>query len=145
MNNDKNIEVLQDVTAKLFDSCEGYQMCADIVEDNQTLKNEFLQRKSSRNFLVNEFKAKIASLGGEVKDSGSAAGALHRGYTKFLNIFKDDEEAAVDALDDGEEYLAEYIEKKRIEDGLRTDTLTLLNKAHASAKAGERFADFLDD
>ncbi|MCX7544704.1 PA2169 family four-helix-bundle protein [Marinicella gelatinilytica] len=145
MNDDKNIEVLQDVTAKLIDSCEGYQMCADIVEDNQTLKSEFLQRKNSRNLLVKDFNAKIASLGGEVKDSGSAAGALHRGYTKFINVFKDDEEAAVDALDDGEEYLAEFIEKKRKQDGLTPETILLLNKAHASALEGERFADFLDD
>lgn len=143
MNN--NIEVLQDVTAKLIDSCEGYQMCADIVEDNNVLKNEFMQRKNKREVLVNEFNTTIAALGGEVKDNGSAAGAAHRAFTKFVNVFKDDEEAAVDALDDGEEYLAEYIEKKRDEDGLSPDTIVLLNKAHASALDGERFADFLDD
>lgn len=145
MNNDNNLKVLQDVTAKLNDSCEGYQMCADILEDNSLLKNEFIQRKNQRQVLVNEFNRKITALGGEARDSGSAAGAVHRAYTKFVNVFKDDEEAAVDALDDGEEYLAEYIEKQRDEDGLTPDTLGLLNKAHASAKAGERFADFLDD
>ncbi|KAA3638823.1 MAG: DUF2383 domain-containing protein [Proteobacteria bacterium] len=145
MTNDNNIQVLQDVTAKLIDSCEGYQMCADIVDNDRTLKNEFLQRKNKRNLLVDEFNGKITALGGEIKESGSAAGAIHRVYTKFVNIFKDDEEAAVDALDDGEEYLAEYIEKKRKVDGLTPDTLNLLNKAHASALAGERFADFLDD
>jgi|SRR5690554_1134338 len=145
MTNDKNIEVLQDVAAKLIDSCKGYQMCADIVKDNSALKSEFMQRKTSRDLLVNEFQAKIAALGGEIKDSGSATGALHRGYTKFLNVFKDDREAAADALDEGEEYLAEYIEHKRDKDGLTSESLALLNKAHASALEGERFADFLDD
>ena len=72
-------------------------------------------------------------------------GSLHRGYTKFISVFKDDAEAALDALDTGEEHLAEYIQKQLKEPGLSLETTQLLNKAHASALDGERFADLLDD
>ncbi len=145
MNNEKNIEVLNDVTAKLIDSCKGYQMCAEVSEDNIVLKNQFMQRQIARKELVDEFQSKIAAMGGDVEIDGTALGSFHRGYTKFVSIFKDDSEAAVDALDTGEEHLAEYIQDQLKEEGITTDTSLLLRKAHASAVEGERFADLLDD
>lgn len=145
MSKDKNIEVLNDVTAKLIDSCKGYRMCADVSDENLTLKNQFLQREAARKELVQEFQANIRSQGCDVEDSGTVGGAFHRGYTKFVSVFKDDSEAAADALDTGEEHLAEYIQDQLKEDGLTADTTMLLRKAHASAVDGERFADLLDD
>jgi len=145
MNNEKNIEILNDVTAKLIDSCKGYNMCADVAEDNLVLKNQFKQRESARQQLVNEFKSKVSELGGEVENSGTVGGSAHRAFTQFMSVFKDDSKAAVDALDTGEEHLAEYIADKRKESGLHADTTLLLNRAHASALEGERFADLLDD
>lgn len=145
MSNNKNCEVLNDVTAKLIDSCKGYQMCAEVSDENMALKNQFTQRQSARSQLVQEFQSKIASEGGKYEDSGTMTGSLHRGYTKFISVFKDDEKAALDALDTGEEHLAEYIQKQLKEPGLSLDATQLLNKAHASALAGERFADMLDD
>ena len=145
MNNEKNIEILNDVTTKLIDSCKGYGMCAEAAEDNLVLKNQFKLRESGRKELVNEFNAKVLSLGGEVENSGTVTGSAHRAFTQFISVFKDDTKAAVDALDAGEEHLAEYIADKRQEPGLNADTTLLLNKAHASALEGERFADVIDD
>ncbi|TDR20705.1 PA2169 family four-helix-bundle protein [Marinicella litoralis] len=144
MNNQKNIEILNDVTAKLIDSCKGYQMCAEVSEDNLLLKNQFLQRHNDRKIIVNEFQNKIKSLGGEVEDTGTMGGSLHRGFTKFISVFKDDSAAAIDALDTGEEHLANYIADKIKEEEISTDAALLLNRAHASAVSGERFADLLD-
>jgi len=145
MNNNRNCEVLNDVTAKLIDSCKGYQMCAEVSDDNMLLKNQFMQRQAARRELVHEFQSKITAEGGKYEDSGTMTGSLHRGYTKFISAFKDDEEAALDALDTGEEHLAEYIQKQLKEPGLSLEATQLLNKARASALDGERFADRLDD
>lgn len=144
MNIEKNVEVLNDVAAKLTDSCKGYQMCSEVAEDNLILKNEFNKRKAERKQLVNEFQSKVSALGGDIEDDGTALGAVHRGYTKFVSVFKDDTKAAIDALDEGEEHLAKYIQDQLKEDALETDTSMLLTKAHASAVEGERLADLLD-
>lgn len=145
MNNEKNLEVLNDVRAKLVDSCKGYQMCAEVSEDNLLLKKSFMKRHSDRQRLVGEFHSKITHLGGELNDTGTLAGSIHRGFTKFLSVFKDDTEAAVDALDTGEEHLAEYIAERIQEGGIAPEVAVLLNKAHASAVEGDRFTDLLED
>lgn len=145
MSNEKNIEVLSDVTAKLIDSCKGYQMCAEVTDDNLVLKNQFLNRQAERQGLVDEFQSKLTARGGEVKSNGTVAGTFHRGFTKFVSIFRNDYKAAVDALDTGEEHLAEYIQDQLKEENLSADTTMLLRKAHTSAVEGERFADLLDD
>ncbi len=145
MNTEKNIKALNDVTRTLIDSCKGYGMCQEVANDNQYLKAEFQRRQAERQNLVHEFQAKIASYGGEFEEKGSIPGALHRGYTKFVSVFKDDKKTAIDALDTGEEYLAEHIETYLNDTEMATDAINLLRKAHASAISGERFADRLDD
>lgn len=145
MSTEKNIAVLNEITKTLIDSCKGYEMCQEVAHDSQYLKKQFQQRQDERQNLVNEFQAKILSYGGEVETKGSFPGAIHRGYTKFVSLFKDDQKAAIDALDTGEEFLAEHIESKFDEEGLTADSLNLLKKAHAAAISGEKFADRLDD
>ncbi|MDB2439565.1 PA2169 family four-helix-bundle protein [Hellea sp.] len=141
---DSNIKALNSVTKTLIDSCKGYETCADISDDSYALQAEFKRRKNERSQLVGEFQNQVRQLGGEPVDSGSVKGAVHRSFTRFSSMFQDDEAAAISALDDGEEYLAEKIEDK-LEDGYCSpSTQALLVKAHQSAASGERFADMLD-
>lgn len=143
--NERNIEVLNDVTAKLIDSCKGYGMCADMVEKNPRLQREFSQRQKTRQSLVNEFQSQVRAYGGDYEVKGTVGGSMHQAYSKFMNLFKEDTQAAADALDTGEEHLANYISDQLEEQGLTYDTSNLLRKARANACEGERFADYLDD
>ncbi|WP_017931147.1 PA2169 family four-helix-bundle protein [Robiginitomaculum antarcticum] len=140
----QNVNVLNSVTKTLIDSCKGYETCADMSDDSYALRAEFNRRATERRALVNEFQHQVRTYGGEPKDDGSLSGVVHRGFTKFTGLFKDDEKAAVEALDDGEEFLAEKIEGKLDHDDLAPETRTLLKRAHSSARAGERFADLLE-
>lgn len=141
---DRNVRVLNSVTKTLIDSCKGYETCAEVSEDNYALQAEFIRRKSERDQLVQEFQNQVRAFGGEPATSGSMSGAVHRGFTKFSTVFRDDEVAAINALDDGEEFLAEKIQDKLDHDDLNPTTSALLEKAMTSAKSGERFADMLD-
>jgi len=141
---DRNIKTLNSVTKTLIDSCQGYQTCADVSDDSYSLQTEFNRRQSERQQLINEFQGQVRQLGGVPAEEGSMVGAVHRGFTRFSSMFRDDEAAAISALDDGEEFLAEKIEDK-LEDGMFDSTTeSLLRKAHQSVKSGERFADMLD-
>lgn len=140
---DTEIKVLNSVTKTLIDSCKGYETCAEIADDNFALQNEFQRRKSERESLVSEFQNQVRTFGGEPVDSGSASGAVHRGFTRFTSMFQNDESAAISALDDGEEFLAEKIEDRLHDYNLNPATSQLLQKAHQSACSGERFADMM--
>lgn len=140
----QNVKVLNSVTKTLIDSCKGYETCAEMSDDSYALRSEFTRRATERRMLVGEFQQQVRTYGGDPKDDGSLSGAVHRGFTKFTGLFQDDEKAAVEALDDGEEFLAEKIEGKLDHEDLSAETRTLLQRAHSSAREGERFADLLE-
>lgn len=141
---DRDIKVLNSVTKTLIDSCKGYQTCVDVSDDSYALQTEFTRRKAERDALVQEFQTHVRSLGGQPETNGSMTGAVHRGFTRFSTIFRDDEAAAISALDDGEEFLAEKIEDKLDVNELNSQSVQLLEKAMSAAKSGERFADMME-
>lgn len=141
----QSVETLNDVTEMLIDSCKGYEKAAEIADDNYAFKSEFQRRGQERAQLVTDFQNRTRALGGQPRTEGGALGSLHRAITDFSTLFRDDEKAALDAIDDGEEQLAEYVEGKLDDDGIDAESRTLLQRAHAAAKEGECFADRLEE
>jgi uncharacterized protein (TIGR02284 family) len=140
----KDIDVLNSVAKTLIDSRKGYETCYKAVKDSYALKSNFQERAQRRLLLVEEFQSAVKTLGGEPTTTGSVVGKAHRAWTSFTTIFADDEKAAAEALDDGEEFLANKIEGRLDDAGLLPSTRELLKKAYADACDGERFADALD-
>ena len=60
-----------------------------------------------------------------------------------MSLFRDDEKAALEAVDDGEEHLAETIEDKLEKSEVQGQARALLQDALRSAREGEAFADRL--
>ena len=141
----RDIGVLNDVTQTLIDSHKGYETCVEAVGTNAALSKAFRDRADARSALIREFQTAVQTLGGTPATSGSVVGAVHRAWTSFTTLFADDEKAAIEAVDDGEEFLAETIEDKLGDTRLMPATRELLVKAHESAREGERFADALDN
>lgn len=138
-----DVKVLNSVTKTLIDSCKGYEACIEISDDNYALQAEFQRRKLERDKLVEEFQNQVRVFGEVPETNGSMTGAVHRGFTRFSSFFRNDESAAISALDDGEEFLAEKIEDKLEVNDVAPQTAALLEKAITSAKSGERFADMM--
>lgn len=141
----QDIDALNSVTQTLIDSQKGYAKCCEVVDDSYALRSNFQERSQKRLNLVEQFQAEVRTLGGEPETNGSVAGKAHRAWTSFTTIFSDDEKAALEAIDDGEEFLAEKIEHVLAKEPLQPSTRALLQKAHADARDGERFADALED
>ncbi|GHA96196.1 hypothetical protein GCM10009069_18990 [Algimonas arctica] len=142
MTND--IDVLNTVTKTLIDSRKGYETCCKVVDDSYALKSNFQERAQRRLLLIEEFQSAVGALGGEAVTTGSVAGKAHRAWTSFTSLFADDEKAAAEALDDGEEFLADKIEDQLSKSDLNLKTRALLTKAYADARDGENFADMLE-
>ena len=140
-----NIDVLNDVTTTLIDSQKGYKKVSEIASDSYALRGKFMERETERNALIAAFQQRVSDLGGEPTTSGGIGGAMHRAWTDFTTLFQKDEKAALEAVDDGEDHLADKIESKMKTEGLDTATIELLGRALTSAREGERFADLLTD
>lgn len=139
-----DIDTLRDVTKTLIDSVKGYEKLIEISDDSHKLRSEFSKRMARHADLVNEFQARTRELGAEPVDHGGALGSIHRGLTEISTLWRDDESAALDALEDGEEHLISQIESK-IDGDLTPETRSLLQKAITTAREAERFADLAGD
>ena len=137
------IDALNDVAKVLIDSKKGYEKCYELADDGYALRAQFLKRANDRADLVGRFQHHVRSLGGEPETDGGALGSLHRGFTQFVSLFRDDEKAALEAVDDGEEYLAEQIEDRLEKSEVQGQARALLQDALRSARDGEAFADRL--
>ena len=137
------IDALNDVTKVLIDSKKGYEKCCELADDGYALRAQFQQRANERGDLINRFQHHVRTLGGEPQMDGGALGSLHRGFTQFVSLFRDDEKAALEAVDDGEEHLAKTIEDKLEKSEVQGQARALLQDALRSARKGEAFADQL--
>jgi len=92
----------------LIDTCEngekGYATAADAVKD---LRYKDLLRRNSaqRGRFVAELQSEVLRLGGKPDDSGTAAGALHRGWIELRTaITSKDEKAVLSECERGEDH-----------------------------------------
>lgn len=141
--NKTEIDALNDVTKVLIDSRKGYEKCAEIADESFGFRAQFQKRAGDRATLVDQFQQQVRALGGEPQTEGGALGALHRGFTEFSSMFRDDKKAALEAIDDGEEHLAESIRDRLEKSEVQGQSRTLMEKAYSSARSGEAFADSL--
>tara|TARA_R110000803_G_scaffold69785_1_gene132238 strand:- start:1042 stop:1485 length:444 start_codon:yes stop_codon:yes gene_type:complete len=140
---DTEIDALNDVTKVLIDSKKGYEKCYELADDGYALRAQFLKRANERADLVSRIQHHVRTLGGEPQTDGGTLGTLHRGFTQFVSLFRDDEKAALEAVDDGEEYLAKAIEDRLEKSEVQGQARALLQDALRSAREGEAFADRL--
>lgn len=142
MNTD--INVLNDITERLIDSRKGYEKAMDVVDSHASLRSSFGKRANERAELINRFQDRVRDLGGDPTTDGSMTGALHQAWMKFSSLFEDDAEAALAAIDNGEERLADEIQKQIKQRAIDAVTTRLLEQAWVQVKDGEAFVDRME-
>ena len=138
-----NVDVLNDVTKTLIDSQKGYQKVFEIADKSHVLREKFRSLAAERLELISAFQERVSEYGGEPVTKGGVGGSLHRAWADFTALFQDDEKAALEAVDDGEEHLADKIGRELDNEKLDASTIELLQRARGSACHGDRFADAL--
>jgi len=133
--------VLNDVTSMLMDSKKGYETCSNLVGDLHPLTSFFQRRARERESIIIEIQDALKRSGYDLpEEGGTIPGTLHRVFTHFTSVFRGDEKAALVALQDGEDFLAERLEERLGDSKLCAETQAHLRKALASARDGERLA-----
>ena len=103
IDNDKIISTLNDLIETCKDGQEGFKQAAEGVKDS-SIKNLFLQYSQQRAQFAGELQSEVNHLGGNPENSGSVAGALHRGWINIKSaVTGEDEHAILSEAERGED------------------------------------------
>jgi uncharacterized protein (TIGR02284 family) len=108
-DNEDVIDSLNDLAECCKDGEYGFRECAEQA-DRADLKSLFLQRADDCRGAAQELYEQIRSLGGDIDEGGSTAGALHRGWVSIKTTLSTyDDKAVLEECERGEDNaLARY-------------------------------------
>ncbi|MCT2560009.1 PA2169 family four-helix-bundle protein [Tsuneonella sp. YG55] len=127
---------LNTLIGTLIDSINGYTKAAEDTE-NTRFAEIFRARATERQAAVAKLQAAVAALGGNPEDDGTTAGAMHRGWINLKEaVLGRDDEAIVNSVESGEDYLKEKFEAALEHKDLPVEARTAVEEAWTSVKAG---------
>ena len=136
MDNSHDTTVLNTLTATTLDSMKGYRESAEASE-NTTHQQFFNQMAEERSQVAADLQAQVRSLGGDPETESSTAGAAHRGWVNLKSaITGRDEQAIVNEVERGEDYLKAKFETAMQDDELSSTARGRLEQCFASVRKG---------
>ena len=127
---------LNTLIGTLIDSIEGYQKAAADTQ-NSRFAEMFNARAQERQQVLTRLQAAVARLGGNPEDDGTTAGAAHRGWINLKQaVLGNDDEAIVNEVERGEDYLKEKFEAALDNVDLPAEARAAVEEAWTSVRAG---------
>ena len=130
------ISTLNTLIATLIDSITGYEDAAANSEGGR-FQQLFRERAGERQRVVEELRAEVRRLGGNPEDDGSFMGKTHQ---RFLDlkaaITGRDDQAIINEVERGEDYLKEKFEAALKSDELTAESRAAIETAFQSVRAG---------
>ena len=135
-HSDSEIATLNTLTATLIDSVNGFEDAASNTE-SEHLRSLFRDWASQRQQAVEDLRSEIRRLGGNPDDDGSFMGKTHQ---RFLDlkaaVMGRDDQAVVNEVERGEDYLKEKFDTALNGDTLSGEGRTIVDRAYQSVRAG---------
>ena len=144
MPNNSSADILNDILETLIDSKNGYEKAAEIA-DRENLKNFFSRRAASRSAMSAAVRNEIIELGGKPESDGTILASAHRVFMGLSAAVQDNDEAAIEAVDTGEEHLRKKFEKALENEDLTVSAKTMLRSYQGELRADGRLIDYLED
>lgn len=135
------LETLIDTT---YDSVEGYRKASETAKSPE-LKRILSEQAARRQTTLDALNAELTRLGGNLVTKGTATGGLHRLWMDITNLFENADKAAVERVEEGEDYLAEKFEEALKATDLDPTTRSVIQTALSEIREGERMTDRLSD
>ena len=133
---DDEISTLNTLIATLIDSVTGYEDAASNSEAGR-FAQIFRERAGERQRCVEELRAEVRRLGGNPEDDGSFMGKTHQ---RFLDlkaaITGRDEQAIINEVERGEDYLKEKFETALNSDHLSGESRAAVERVFQSVREG---------
>ena len=136
MDNSHDITVLNTLIATTLDSVKGYRDSAEESE-NSTHAQFFREMSEERSRVAADLQAQVRSLGGDPELESSTAGAVHRGWVDLKSaITGRDEQAIVNEVERGEDYIKGKFETAMQDDDLSPAARGAIEKCFESIRTG---------
>ena len=131
------ITVLNTLTATLFDSVTGFEDAAANIEGSSRLQQLFRERASERRQVLEDLRAEVRRLGGNPEDDGSFLGKAHQRFLDLKAVVTGrDEQAIVNEVERGEDYLKEKFETALNSGTLSGECRAVVESAYQSVRSG---------
>ena len=133
MSNDDVISTLNNLIETCKDGQEGFRQAAEGVERSD-LKSLFFEFSQQRAHFAGELQTMVQQLGGDPENSGSMAGALHRGWINIKSaVTGRDEEAILNECERGEDSAKDNY-KDALKSNLPANILDSVQNQYVSVK-----------
>ena len=135
---ERNTEIgtLNTLIATLIDSINGYEDAAANAEGSR-FQQMFRERAGERQRVAEELRAEVRRLGGNPEDDGSFLGKTHQ---RFLDlkaaVTGRDDQAIINEVERGEDYLKEKFETALNSDALSGECRAVVERAYQSVREG---------
>jgi uncharacterized protein (TIGR02284 family) len=135
-NHSGEISTLNTLIATTIDSITGYEDSAQNV-DNERFREIFRQRANERQQVVQQLRAEVRRLGGNAEDDGSFMGKAHQRFEDLkAAVTGRDEQAIINEVERGEDYLKDKFETALNGDTLSGESRSVVERAYQSVRSG---------
>jgi uncharacterized protein (TIGR02284 family) len=135
-NQSGEISTLNTLIATTIDSITGYEDSAQNI-DNERFREIFRQRANERQEVVAQLRAEVRRLGGSAEDEGSFMGKAHQRFEDLkAAVTGRDEQAIINEVERGEDYLKDKFETALNGDTLSGESRSVVEQAYQSVRSG---------
>lgn len=142
MSDSPSRTVLETLIDTVYDSLSGYHNASDAA-DSQAVKSAFANQIERRQSTLDMLNQELVRQGGELVTKGTMAGGLHQVWLKVTELFQSGDRAAIDRVQEGEDYLAGKFETALEETDLDSQTRAIIQRALTEIRQGEQLAEQL--
>ena len=130
------ISTLNTLIATTIDSVTGYENSAKDI-GNERFAQLFRERADERQQVVQQLREEVRRLGGNPEDDGSFLGKTHQRFEDLkAAITGQDEQAVINEVERGEDYLKEKFETALNGGTLSGETRAVVERAYQSVRSG---------
>jgi uncharacterized protein (TIGR02284 family) len=135
MDNSEVVDVLNDLVETSKDGEYGFATCAERATSVE-LKQIFLRRASDCARAASELQAIVVEYGGKAEDSGTMAGAVHRGWVSVRDALSGtSDQAILDECERGEDVALSRYRKAMKREELPATVRQVVERQMAGAQA----------
>ena len=136
VEHNETITTLNTLIATTIDSVTGYEDSAKNIE-NERFREIFRGRADERQQVVEELRSEVRRLGGDPEESGSFLGKAHQRFEDLKAVVTGrDEQAIINEVERGEDYLKEKWQAALQSGNLNGESHDLVERCYQSVKAG---------
>ncbi|MGH6924199.1 MAG: ferritin-like domain-containing protein [Propylenella sp.] len=131
-----DIRTLNSLVATVIDSIEGYEESAKDAGSSR-FASMFNDRAAERRQVLTKLQAEVSRLGGNPADTGTTAGAAHRGFVNLKSVVTgQDDKAIINEVERGEDHIKEKFEDALRDNDLSAPTKSVIQECFASVRQG---------